>query len=73
MRISEEKSDSDNRKLGDFLIIYGSQTGQSESIAKQLCERVETELKLSPRLFCMDQTEKQVCARFQAVVNITVV
>ena len=46
----------------DFLIIYGSQTGQSETIAKQLQDRIlESEPELTvPRLLCMDQTDKQV-------------
>uniref|UniRef100_A0A914WD81 Methionine synthase reductase n=1 Tax=Plectus sambesii TaxID=2011161 RepID=A0A914WD81_9BILA len=66
MPVPAEKSD----KRGDFLIIYGSQTGQSESIAKQLCERAETELKLSPRLFCMDKTEKQFWIEREPLVVI---
>uniref|UniRef100_A0A914VIP3 Methionine synthase reductase n=1 Tax=Plectus sambesii TaxID=2011161 RepID=A0A914VIP3_9BILA len=66
MPVPVEKSD----KRGDFLIIYGSQTGQSESIAKQLCERAETELKLSPRLFCMDKTEKQFWIEREPLVVI---
>uniref|UniRef100_A0A1I7XU96 Methionine synthase reductase n=1 Tax=Heterorhabditis bacteriophora TaxID=37862 RepID=A0A1I7XU96_HETBA len=43
---------------GDFLIAYGSQTGQAESIAKQIKERTE-QLGLKPRLFTLDDNEKQ--------------
>lgn len=44
------------------LIIYGSQTGQSESIAKQLCDRIICELRIDPSLlpYSMDQIETKV-------------
>ncbi len=45
----------------DILIIYGSQTGQAESIAQQICDRINVELNInpSPNIYSMDQIEKQ--------------
>ncbi|CEF68988.1 Methionine synthase reductase [Strongyloides ratti] len=42
----------------DFLIIYGSQTGQAEAIAKQIGDRfIRNGFK--PRVYCMSQSEKE--------------
>ncbi|KAK6733270.1 hypothetical protein RB195_017177 [Necator americanus] len=43
---------------GDFVILYGSHTGQAESIAKQIKERAEI-LGLHPRLYTLDENERQ--------------
>ncbi|RCN28050.1 flavodoxin, partial [Ancylostoma caninum] len=43
---------------GDFVILYGSHTGQAESIAKLIKERSEI-LGLQPRLYILDENEKQ--------------
>ncbi|KIH57104.1 hypothetical protein ANCDUO_12708 [Ancylostoma duodenale] len=44
---------------GDFVILYGSHTGQAESIAKLIKERAEI-LGLQPRLHTLDENEKQL-------------
>ncbi|CAD6195798.1 unnamed protein product [Caenorhabditis auriculariae] len=44
--------------MGDFLIAYGSHTGQAETIAKELKDKAEV-LGLKPRLFTLDENEKQ--------------
>uniref|UniRef100_A0A0K0DYN3 Methionine synthase reductase n=1 Tax=Strongyloides stercoralis TaxID=6248 RepID=A0A0K0DYN3_STRER len=46
-----------NLKIKYFLIIYGSQTGQSEVIAKQIGDRF-IECGFKPRIYCMSQSEK---------------
>ncbi|EYB98389.1 hypothetical protein Y032_0131g1595 [Ancylostoma ceylanicum] len=43
---------------GDFVILYGSHTGQAESIAKLIKERAEI-VGLQPRLYTLDENEKQ--------------
>ncbi|EFO97039.1 hypothetical protein CRE_07967 [Caenorhabditis remanei] len=45
--------------MADFLIAYGSQTGQAETIAKSLQEKAEL-IGLKPRLFPLDENEKKV-------------
>ncbi|CAL2031066.1 unnamed protein product [Caenorhabditis brenneri] len=42
----------------DFLIAYGSQTGQAETIAKSVKEKAEL-IGLTPRLFTLDENEKK--------------
>uniref|UniRef100_A0A0N4Z5B8 Methionine synthase reductase n=1 Tax=Parastrongyloides trichosuri TaxID=131310 RepID=A0A0N4Z5B8_PARTI len=42
----------------DFIIIYGSQTGQAEAIAKQIEDRT-IHHGYNPRVYCMSQTEKE--------------
>uniref|UniRef100_A0A0K0DGC8 Methionine synthase reductase n=1 Tax=Angiostrongylus cantonensis TaxID=6313 RepID=A0A0K0DGC8_ANGCA len=42
----------------DFLILYGSHTGQAESISKQIKERSEI-LGFKPRLYTLDENEKE--------------
>lgn len=44
---------------GDFLILYGSHTGQAESISKQIKERAEL-LGLRPRIYTLNENEKEV-------------
>ncbi|PIC43471.1 hypothetical protein B9Z55_004196 [Caenorhabditis nigoni] len=44
--------------MGDFLIAYGSQTGQAETIAKSVKEKSEL-IGLAPRLFTLDENEKK--------------
>ncbi|CAI2339692.1 unnamed protein product [Caenorhabditis sp. 36 PRJEB53466] len=44
--------------MTDFLIAYGSQTGQAETIAKSIKERSEL-IGLKPRLFALDENEKK--------------
>lgn len=43
-----------------FLLLYASQTGQSEAIAKNEIHAVAEDHDLSPAIFCMSQTEKKV-------------
>lgn len=50
--------------MTDFAIAYGSQTGQAETIAKSLKEKAEL-IGLTPRLFALDENEKQV--RFELI------
>lgn len=45
---------------GDFLIAYGSHTGQAEAISKQLKEKAEL-CGLKPRLHELNDNEKGVC------------
>ncbi|KJH50702.1 flavodoxin [Dictyocaulus viviparus] len=56
---------------GDFLILYGSHTGQAESISKQIKERSEI-LGLKPRLHTLDENEKQYFIENEALVIIVV-
>uniref|UniRef100_A0A0K0FYV0 Methionine synthase reductase n=1 Tax=Strongyloides venezuelensis TaxID=75913 RepID=A0A0K0FYV0_STRVS len=55
----------------DFLIIYGSQTGQSESIAKQICDR-STFLGFQPRIFCTSQSEKDFYIEKESFVVVVI-
>lgn len=43
----------------DFLILYGSQTGQAEAISEEIFDRAHKE-GLSPRRFCLSLVEKKV-------------
>ncbi|CAI5440678.1 unnamed protein product [Caenorhabditis angaria] len=43
---------------GDFVIAYGSHTGQAETIAKGIKEKAEL-IGLKPRLYFLDQNEKE--------------
>lgn len=43
---------------GDFIILYGSHTGQAESISKQIKERAEL-LGLRPRIYTLNENEKE--------------
>ncbi|KAK6047870.1 flavodoxin, partial [Cooperia oncophora] len=42
----------------DFLILYGSHTGQAECISKQIKEKAEL-LGLKPRMYTLDENEKE--------------
>lgn len=43
----------------DFLILYGSQTGQAQAISEELFDRAHSE-GFSPRRFCLSLVEKKV-------------
>ena len=49
--------------LGRFMLLYGSQTGQSQAIAEQIRDR-SLERGLSPDLHCLDQAGKKVSDNF---------
>ncbi|VDM52672.1 unnamed protein product [Angiostrongylus costaricensis] len=55
----------------DFLILYGSHTGQAESISKQIKERSEI-LGFKPRLFTLDENEKEFFIENEPLVVIVV-
>ncbi|KAJ1360129.1 FAD binding domain [Parelaphostrongylus tenuis] len=55
----------------DFLILYGSHTGQAESISKQIKERSEI-LGMKPRLYTLDENEKQFFIQNEPLVVIVV-
>ena len=42
-----------------FLLLYGSQTGQAQAIAEEIRDRA-VERDLVPNLYCLSQTEKKV-------------
>ena len=43
----------------DFLILYGSQTGQAKAISEEIFDRAYKE-GLTPRRFCLSLVEKKV-------------
>ena len=47
----------------EFLILYGSQTNQSESIADQIYAKC-IDMKLDPRVCRMDEVDKEVSQKF---------
>lgn len=46
-----------DRRSESLLIIYGSQTGQGESIADQIYSEA-LQMGLEPRLHCMNETDQ---------------
>lgn len=42
-----------------FLLVYGSQTGQAQAIAEQICEEAKVR-GYSPELHCLSNSEKKV-------------
>jgi len=48
----------DNEHRGHFLLVYGSQTGQSKAIAEELAQTASSK-GLSPNLMCFSQYEKK--------------
>ncbi|KAK5980782.1 Methionine synthase reductase [Trichostrongylus colubriformis] len=55
----------------DFLILYGSHTGQAECISKQIKERAEI-LGFRPRIYTLDDNEKEFHIEKEALVVIVV-
>lgn len=53
----------------DFIILYGSQTNQSEAIAEQICAKC-VDMKLDPRLFRMDEIDKKVFALILYIIFV---
>ena len=43
----------------DFLILYGSQTGQAQAISEEIFDKAHKE-GFSPRRFCLSMIEKKV-------------
>jgi menaquinone-dependent protoporphyrinogen IX oxidase len=43
-----------------FLLLYASQTGQAEAIAKNEIHALAEDHGLAPAIFCMSQTDKKV-------------
>eukprot|EP00117_Sycon_ciliatum_P002063 scpid103229/ scgid7460/ Methionine synthase reductase len=58
------------RTDNDFLILYGSQTGQAKAIAEEIHNNSESQ-GLSSRIFCLSQTDKKFAVdREQLVVFV---
>ncbi|PIO55812.1 flavodoxin, partial [Teladorsagia circumcincta] len=55
----------------DFLILYGSHTGQAECISKQIKERAEI-LGLKPSIYALDENEKEFHIEEETLVVIVV-
>lgn len=53
------ESSTSSSSVKRFLLVYGSQTGQAQAIAEEICQQAVTR-GYSPDMHCFSKSEKEV-------------